>query len=193
MSSGQKQTFGWYANWRNERFTCVNCGWTGKGGEAFPDEVGMMECPQCDRGVGFVEFPSLNDTEKAAALGNKDAIRDLTEKREWAKRLEIRMKQFESGKLRNIDQLPELQGDSLEFIWDLAEHVGEEDYQIICLGNTEIWRELAFFGNTVRFNEIKNLLKQKYGSRFRSLTPTAGSLDWLTADHYTRLQSLSYT
>jgi hypothetical protein len=29
----------------------------------------MMECPQCDHGVGFGEFPSLNDTEWAAAVG----------------------------------------------------------------------------------------------------------------------------
>jgi hypothetical protein len=181
---------GWYSNWRNEQVTCNYCGWTGTGEEAFPDEVGMMECLQCDHGVGFVQFPSLNHT---AALGNEDAIRDLPEKREWAKRLEIRMKQFESEKLRSIDQLPELQGDSFAFIWDLTEQVGDEDYQIIRLGNTEVWKEPAFFGNIVRFNEIKSLLKQKYGNKFRSLTPTAGSLDWLTGDHYTRLQSFSYT
>ena len=54
-------------------------------------------------------------------------------------------------------------------------------------------RELAFWGNMVRFNEIKDLLKQRYGTRFKSLTPTDGSLDFLTGDHYFKLQTLSWT
>jgi hypothetical protein len=56
-------------------------------------------------------------------------------------------------------------------------HVGDEneDYQIIRVGEREIWRELAFWDNILRFNEIKDLLKQKYGTRFKSLTPTDGS------------------
>jgi hypothetical protein len=77
----QRKTFDWYSDWKNELFACSHCGWQGLGSEAFPDEVGMLECPRCDHGVGYVEFPSLRDTEKTAALGNEDAIRDLPEKR----------------------------------------------------------------------------------------------------------------
>lgn len=53
------------------------------------------------------------------------------------------------------------------------------------------WRELAFWDNMVRFNEIKGRLKQKYGLRFISLTPTDGSLDYLTGDHFYKLRTLS--
>jgi hypothetical protein len=63
------KTYKWYSNWRNEQFCCSYCGWSGLGAEAFPDEVGMMECPHCDHGVGYVQFPGLRDTEKAAASG----------------------------------------------------------------------------------------------------------------------------
>jgi len=41
------------------------------------------------------------------------------------------------------------------------------------------------------FNEIKEMLKQKDGMTFKSLTPTDGSLDWLTGDHYSKLQTVS--
>jgi hypothetical protein len=87
-SEAPRKTYKWYSNWRNEQFCCSHCGWSGLGAEAFPDEVGMMECPHCDHGVGYVQFPSLRDTEKAAALDSAEAIRDLPEEREWLKRLE---------------------------------------------------------------------------------------------------------
>ncbi len=189
----RKPVFEWYSNWKNDHFTCEHCGWAGKGEEAFPDEVGMMECPNCDHGVGYVQFASLRDTKRAAAQGNEDAIRDLPEKRAWVEQMEKRMNRFEREKLQNPDQLPELEGQWLEFVWDFVKDVGDEDYQIIRVRDVEVWRELAFFDNISRFNEIKALLKQKYGMRFRSLTPTEVSLDWLTGDHYYKLQTLSCT
>jgi hypothetical protein len=152
----------------------------------------MMECPRCDNGVGSVEFPSLRDTEKAAALRNEDAIRDLPEKRAWIKRMEDRIGRFEREKLKDITQLPELNGETLEFTLDVIQ-VDGEDYQVIRLGDVEVWRELAFWDHMPLFSELKNLLREKYGSRFKSLTPTGWSLDWLTGDHYYRVKELTYT
>lgn len=108
--------------------------------------------------------------------------------------MEARMNRFHRHKLYGVEQLPDLAGDSLEFTWDLEEQVGDdnEDYQIIRIGDTEIWRELAFFDNTVRFNAIKALLKEKYGPRFKSLKPTSRSLDWLSGDHFFKLQDLTW-
>jgi len=135
--------------------------------------------------------------EQAAAEGNPEAIQDLPKKREWIKRMEVRMNRFWSNHLHDLDQLPELEGESLEFTWDIAVHVDDEneneDYQIIKIGQREVWRELAFWDNILRFNEIKDLLKRKYGTRFKSLTPTDGSLDFLTGDHYFKVQTLSWT
>ena len=192
---GQKRLYAWYSDWKLLQFTCQHCGWTGKGEKAFPNEVGVMECPECDHGVAYVQFPSLRDTEQAAAAGDEEAIRDLPEKRERIRRLEARMNKFRSNHLHSLGQLPELEGESLEFTWDIAVHVGDEneDYQVIRVGEREVWRELAFWDNMVRFNEIKDLLKRKYGTRFKSLTPTDGSLDFLTGDHYFKLRTLSWT
>jgi hypothetical protein len=192
---GQKRLYAWYSDWKILQFTCQHCGWTGKGEKTFPNE-GVLECPRCDHGVAYVQFPSLRDTEQAAAAGNEEAIRDLPEKRERIRRLEARMNKFWSNHLHSLEQLPELEGDgSFEFTWDIAVHVGDEneDYQIIRVGEREVWRELAFWDNMVRFNEIKALLKQRYGTRFKSLTPTDGSLDFLTGDHYFKLRTLSWT
>lgn len=137
-------------------------------------------------------FPSLRDTEKAAALGNEEAIRDLPEKRAWIKRMEDRIGRFEREKLKDITQLPDLDGESLEFTLDVIK-VDGEDYQVIQLGDAEVWRELAFWDHLPRFNDLKNLLREKYGAKFKSLTPTAWSLDWLTGDHYFRVKEISYT
>jgi hypothetical protein len=155
----------------------------------------VLECPRCDHGVAYVRFASLNDTERAAAEGNPEALRDLPEKREQIRRLEERMNRFWSNHLHSLDQLPELEGQSLEFTWDLETRVGEEkeDFQIIRIADREIWRELGFWENILRFNEIKGLLKQKYGTQFKSLTPTDGSLDFLTGDHFYKLKTLSWT
>jgi hypothetical protein len=187
-----RKTFAWYSNWKKELFTCSHCGWRGLGNEAFPDEAGMIECPRCDHGVGYVEFPSLRDTEKAAARGNEDAIRDLPKKRAEIKQLEDRIRRFEHEKLKDISQLPALAGESPEFVLDVIK-VDDEDYQVIRLGDVEVWRELAFWDHLPRFNELKKLLQEKYGAKFRSLTPTPWALDWLTGDHYFRVKEITYT
>jgi hypothetical protein len=187
-----RKTFAWYSNWKKEPFVCSHCGWQGLGNEAFPNEAGMLECPRCDHGVAYVEFPSLRDTEKAAARGNEEAVQDLPEKRAWLQRLETRMARFEREKLKYSSQLSHLNGESLEFTLDVVSADGE-DYQVIKLNDLEIWRELAFWDHLPRFNELKNLLRQKYGSKFKSLTPTAWALDWLIGDNIFRVTEVTYT
>jgi hypothetical protein len=66
-------------------------------------------------------------------------------------------------------------------------------HQIIKVGDVELWRELAFFNNLRRFEEVKELLKARYGKRFRSLTPTRGSVEWLSGDNLGRALRISCT
>ena len=80
----------------------------------------------------------------------------------------------------------------LEFDWDFEKGQDGEFYQIIRSGDAEVWRELAFFNNVPRFEEIMRLLKAKYGARFRSLTPTTTSLEWLSGDNLGRALRISY-
>jgi len=81
---------------------------------------------------------------------------------------------------------------TLSFTWDLAE-VDGEPYQIIRAGDTEVWRELGFFNNISRFEEVRELLKQKYGKRVKSLKPTDGCWEWLCGDKAWTLSDLRFT
>ncbi len=78
-------------------------------------------------------FPNLSDTEEAAAQGNEEAIRALPGMQDRLKHFQARNEQFERNKLQSVDQLLELEGNSLEFLWDVAD-AGGDTYQIIRLG-----------------------------------------------------------
>jgi hypothetical protein len=152
----------------------------------------IIQCPKCQRRMGEVLFPNLKDTEEAAAQGNTEAQLRLPESLRELRHEETRILRFEQQKISSVDQIPELAGDNLDFIWEFAEIDGEF-YQIILMGNVEIWRELAFFENIDRFNEVKKLLRRKYGPRFKALTPSRESLEWLCGDNAGKLFQLSYT
>jgi hypothetical protein len=93
-----------------------------------------------------VLFPNLRDTEEAAVRDNEDAIRELPKFRAQVAQAQARIDRFEWEELTSIRQLPDLEGESLEFMWDIANLEGET-YQIIRLGDVELWRELAFWDN----------------------------------------------
>jgi len=153
-----------------------------------------IECPKCYRNLGVViEFPNLKDTEEAAAHGNQEAIAALPGFRQRIKRNYELLEKFEQEKLRNADQLPDLEGESLEFDWDFEKGADGEFHQVIRTGDVEVWRELAFFNNVRRFEEIKELLTVKYGTRFKSLTPTSASMEWLSGDNLGRALQISNT
>ena len=126
-------------------------------------------------------------------MGNEEAIKALP-------RFEARIKdnwelldRFEREKIQSADQLPNLEGESLAFEWDFVKGNDGEFYQVIKTGDVELWRELAFFNNLRRFDEVKELLRQKYGKRFVSLTPTPASMEWLSGDNLARALQLSIT
>ena len=85
-----------------------------------------------------------------------------------------------------------MNGEELEFDWDFIKGNDGEFYQVIRAGEPEVWRELAFFNNLRRFEEIKELLKAKYSPRFKSLTPTDASLEWLSGDNLGKALQISY-
>jgi hypothetical protein len=151
-----------------------------------------IECPQCHQRIGEVLFPNLRDTEEAAAQGNEEAIRELPRFREQVAHAQARIDRFKQEKLESLNQLPELDGETLEFTWDIADAAGDK-YQVIRLGDVEIWRELAFFDSIRRFHEVKELLRKKYGTRFKSLKPTEASQEWLCGDNAGKLFRLEYT
>jgi hypothetical protein len=152
----------------------------------------IIQCPNCQQRMGEVLFPNLKDTEEAAAQGNAEAKLRLPELLRELEQAQSRSLRFEQQKIMRVDRIPELAGNSLEFIWDLAATDGES-YQVIRLGHTEVWKELAFFENIDRFNQVKELLRQKYGARFNALTPSRNRLEWLCGDNAGKLFRRSYT
>ena len=139
-----------------------------------------------------VVFPNLRDTEEAAAQGNEEAIRELPKFREQLAHAQARIDRFKQEKIESVNQLPELDDEMLEFTWDIADAAGEK-YQVIRLGDAELWREVAFSDNIRRFNEVKELLRMKYGNRFKMLKPTEASQEWLCGDNAGKLFRLEYT
>ena len=98
-------------------------------------------------------------------------------------RIEQFQRAFDAAKLSSPDQLPELEGDRLEFSWDAVTRDGE-DLTVIRLGEREIWSEPELWEGYWRFYEVKELLKQRYGARFKSLTPTRESELYLYGDEW---------
>jgi len=188
--------FKWYSNWQQELLCCSRCGWVGTvslDDLEDPTACGAsIECPQCHKRIGEVLFPNLRETEEAAAQGNEEASRELSKFREQVAHAQARIDRLKQEKLDSIEGLPELDGEMLEFTWDIADVAGEK-YQVIRLGDTEIWRELAFYENIQRFNEVKELLRKKYGSRFKMLKPTEASQEWLCGDNAGKLFRLDHT
>ena len=185
----------YYSDWQHEAFKCEQCGWTGTVG--FEDlEVGdvaaIIECPKCYRSLGVVMFPSLQETREAAALGNEEAIQALPSFENRIKDNWKLLDRFDHEKLRSADQLPSLDSETLEFEWDFEKGNDGEWYQVIRAVSVEVWRELAFFNNIRRFEEIKGMLRAKYGTRFKSLTPTPASIEWLSGDNLGKALQISY-
>ena len=67
------KSISWWDHDRDDHMSCPGCGWTGTGGtdleEQFP-ELLEVRCPDCDRLLLMVVFPTLQETRAAAAAGN---------------------------------------------------------------------------------------------------------------------------
>ncbi len=100
--------------------------------------------------------------------------------------------EFERDGLKKAGQLPDLTGSELEFIWD-QETEGEKDLTVIRCGQVVIWKEPAFYEGWPRFNQVKEILKEKYGARFKSLTPTGRSEYTLYGDDLNSPGRISFT
>lgn len=185
----------YYSDWQHETFTCSQCGWTGnvsyKDLEA-GDVAAIIECPSCYRSLGVVLYPNIEETREAAAKGNEEAIKTLPSFDSRIERNWELLDRFEREKLRSTGQLPDVDGEALEFERDFRKGTDGEFYQVIRVRKVEVWRELAFFNNVRRFEEIKGLLRAKYGTRFKNLTPTNASIDWLSGDNLGRALRLTH-
>ena len=155
-------------------------GWRGRVGEGSREyyaELFDVSCPECDAMLLIVGYPTIDETKAEAARGTPRAIRDLPQ----VEQIEAFQRRFDAERLKSANELPELEGDALEFLWDFDATNGHS-HTILRVGTHEVWREPALWDGADRFFEIKQLLKERYGDRFRSLTPTEPSKLYLYGD-----------
>ncbi len=164
---------------RDATLTCPGCGWSGSGAgnEEYFDELLDVSCPQCDRMLLIVSFPTAEETRAAAAAGNPRAEAELPSVDEREERLE-RALELE---LKTAGQLPNLRGDTLRLDWDLEERDGEH-WTVLRHEGNEFWRELAYYEGYERFAVVFELLRERYGQRLMEVRPTAASELYLYGD-----------
>lgn len=163
----------------DEEVTCARCGWTGRAGDYQEQHQALLEvrCAECDRWLIGVLPASLGATREAAAAGNPRAMAELADMEEEARRRKARMATL----LAAPEQLPDLSGDDLVIEWDLTDEDGE-GVQVLRHEGEVIWREAGFYESYKRFEEVFEILQQRYGERFRELRPTRHSEVWLYGD-----------
>jgi len=171
-------TSGSYYDWLDSQIECEQCGWQGLGKKALGGEEfeGGLEynCPNdCDNVIAFVMYPTL------AQVLNDPRAADMDRKAATIRT--SRLEKFEQDKLKFPDQLPTIDSPPETLIWDVVEEADGE-FVVIRNGSQEIWRELSWFENYRRFDEIAQILRAKYGPALKDLAPTKESFNDLYGD-----------
>jgi hypothetical protein len=168
----------YYGDWRERTFTCTDCGWKGLGakctrGELYRELFDIC-CPACQKEVGSVMFPTVEEARQnwgKLSAWDQHAIESIEGFR----------KDFAGRKLVSPEQLPDIEGGELIFVWDIETQQKGGDTLIRC-GSEILWREPAYWECYKRFAEVAAILKQKYGGRVRDLVPTVASYLYLYGD-----------
>lgn len=161
---------------------CPACGWSGPASGHEEPFRGLFDvkCPECDRILLVVGYPTSEETRTAASAGNPRAISALpeVEAREELRRLRDMLE------LTDPAALPDLTGDALVIEWDFVSD-GTNGWTVLRHGDVELWREPVYYEGEERFEVIAAILQAKYGKRFVELRPTATSELYLYGDRST--------
>lgn len=162
-------------------WTCEKCGWKGKcseaPGETF-DDLCEVDCPKCHSRLGLLVYPTTEEVRQAAAQGHESAKTDLM----MVEIKDARWNRFEREKLKSPDDLPELSGAHLHITWDESNGDLWEQRTVLRIGSRVLWEEPVFYEGWWRYNEVKEILRVKYGERFCALIPTQKSMLNLLGD-----------
>lgn len=163
-----------YYTYKGERFRCKHCAWQGLGsdlvqGEMF-DELFELDCPSCHEKVTFVMYPTLAD-----ARANWDRLTD--DERGEIELLERERARFDELCLKTPDQLPDISEHEFSLTWDFADGM-----TLLRQGNHVIFSEPAVYEGYARFEEVAQILKQRYGAALRDLVPSPSSELYLYGD-----------
>jgi len=173
--------FGYFDDWRNAILECPSCGWKGTFGQGLRDQSDMVmdsSCPNC------AESPMLAVVSATCSVAEYQAHRDSLKEAEKAfgdaqvEAIEARAR----AHFLTAEDLPELEGDALDLVWD-----ADGGSVVLLHQGREIGRELGGFENYRRFLDMVRILEARYGRRFRALVPTDASMLDLLGDEITAL------
>jgi hypothetical protein len=172
---------------RDAALSCPACGWNGRAAdnESDFDELLDVRCPECDRMLLIVAFPTIEETRAAAAAGNRRAEADLPS----VDAREARHKRAGELNLKEPHQLPELAGTEVRIDWDFETSKGEH-WTVLRHQGAEIWRELAYYEGYKRFADVFEILRRRYGPRLTEVRPTAASKLYLYGDRLSSPQTI---
>jgi hypothetical protein len=144
-------------------------------------ELYTLSCPECDRTLVLVSYPTVEETRVAAREGNPEAA--LTSKVDDER--ELFLARAKESRLSSPGQLPELEGEDLVIEWDFEEDAGDEHgygWTVLRIEGREIWRSIALYEGYEQFAEVLGILRERYGERLMDLRPTRNSHDYLFGD-----------
>lgn len=134
---------------------CPRCG-TVAGHEQHFRELFDFCCPDCDRMLLIVNYPTTEETRAAAAGGNAEAQAELGTLDER----EVRLARADELKLSRPEDLPEIPGrGEVHIDWDIEEDDAGEQWTVLRQEDTVLWRELAFWEGYRRFAEVFAILR----------------------------------
>ena len=154
-----------YYGFKEKRISC-SCGWRGLGkdteAEHFTD-LFKFYCPDCDTGLGLVEYPFDFQTRAAAGQGNPEAISDL----KGIKRAKIQAARILASQIDNVSDLSDFADQTIDIeLWLDGE--GWETNLVIGGNGTELGRELCFFESIEPVERLLPLLTEKFGGRLKT-------------------------
>ena len=123
--------------------------------------------------LALVSYPTL---EQLRANQDRPGIR------EYVERIDAGLDKFAREKLREPEQLPEINDDSFALAWDFDDHGLDDKRTLIMHEDAVIFSEPARWQAYERFAEVAEILKAKYGHQLKDLVPTPRSEDWLYGD-----------
>lgn len=175
----------YYSDWLDTSYTCRECDWQGTGREAdqelFTDLI-QVDCPSCFGRLFLVVFPTAEETRQAATAGNEEAQQELP----GLARRESYQVQVEASRLRSAADLPDLDGDELDFYLELHEAphgtllmlvTGTPDNRVETVDDPRvIHTEYCYYEDTEPVARLVGILEGRYGSRFRYLQTAPATL-----------------
>jgi hypothetical protein len=170
--------FQYYDAWQSVELECPLCHWKGKfneGSVGYYRELQDCSCPKCDFFVSpilaLVSYPTLDEV---AASGNPADIQQAKEREQF-------LQNFNSTKLVNKEQLPQVNSTSFTLTWDFVKTNGERR-AVIRHDNRVLFSEPALWEGYERFEKVCKIVREKYDARVHDLVPTARSEMYLYGD-----------